>query len=115
MHIISPISLNTLPTPHPNTIHRPGPVMSTHPCAICAYPATTKCGGCKQVYYCSKEHQVIVILPPAHLFVREHANVLDYFELSSNSDGRTDRRTDRQTDGQTDGRTDRRTDGRTAK
>ena len=39
-------------------------VMSTRPCVICAHPSTTKCGACKKVYYCSKEHQEIVIAPP---------------------------------------------------
>src|ERR1700685_1494429 len=43
--------------PHPTytALH-----MSTHSCAICAYPSSTKCGGCKKVFYCSREHQVIV-------------------------------------------------------
>ncbi|KAF8858677.1 hypothetical protein BDZ45DRAFT_389736 [Acephala macrosclerotiorum] len=27
------------------------------PCVICAYPAGKRCGGCKQVSYCSTEHQ----------------------------------------------------------
>jgi hypothetical protein len=31
--------------------------MDTHPCVICAHPATKKCGACSKPYYCSKEHQ----------------------------------------------------------
>jgi hypothetical protein len=31
--------------------------MNPRPCAICAHPATRKCGGCKTVHYCSQEHQ----------------------------------------------------------
>ncbi|KZW00905.1 hypothetical protein EXIGLDRAFT_761200 [Exidia glandulosa HHB12029] len=26
-------------------------------CAICAYPATSRCSGCTRVFYCSQEHQ----------------------------------------------------------
>jgi hypothetical protein len=33
----------------------------SHPCVICAHPATTKCSACKKVYYCSREHQEMVL------------------------------------------------------
>ncbi|KAG8698387.1 hypothetical protein FRC08_005963 [Ceratobasidium sp. 394] len=26
-------------------------------CAICAYPASSRCSGCEKAFYCSKEHQ----------------------------------------------------------
>lgn len=31
--------------------------MSSNQCGVCNQPSTLACGGCKQVYYCSKEHQ----------------------------------------------------------
>ncbi|KZW00908.1 hypothetical protein EXIGLDRAFT_830354 [Exidia glandulosa HHB12029] len=30
---------------------------TTKCCAICAYPATSRCSGCGKVFYCSQEHQ----------------------------------------------------------
>lgn len=37
--------------------------MDSHPCVICAHPATQKCAACKRPYYCSKEHQQEVLIP----------------------------------------------------
>eukprot|EP00808_Paulinella_micropora_P004861 g46328.t1 len=33
------------------------PKKPAHTCTICQKPATSHCGGCKQIWYCSREHQ----------------------------------------------------------
>ncbi|KAA8563868.1 hypothetical protein EYC84_011883 [Monilinia fructicola] len=34
-----------------------GAPQKSHHCVICAFPAPSKCAGCKQVWYCSSAHQ----------------------------------------------------------